>query len=160
MDFDSTPGRLNFYNRHRFDVLMDAMKNPAGAEALCQFVESIEVAGKKYLMVQARGDRDDEFIKAMGTALAGHFDHYLCQVHSVYPGEPKDRAPKLVRAALIEAGIEDERISIKHDLADAVDTLLRMGSAGDLLVFAPGTGQPKSTVWDQILAFESEIGAD
>ena len=151
MGFDTTPGRLNFYTGHPFDVLMDAMKNPAGAAALCRFVERIETGGKKYLMVQARGDRDDGFIKAMGTALAGHFDHYICQIHSVYPGEPKDRAPKLVRAALLEAGVAKKQITLKQDLADAVDTLLSMGSAGDLLVFAPGTGQPKSEVWDQII---------
>ena len=160
MDFNTTPGRLNFYNIHPFDVLMDAIKNPAGAAERCQFVGQIETRGKKYLMVQARGDRDDGFIEAMGAALAGHLDHYICQINSVYPVEPKGRAPNLVRAALIEDGVEDERITLKRDLADAVDTLLRMGSAGDLLVFAPGTGRPKSRVWDQILAFESDTGAD
>jgi len=154
MDFDNTPGRLNFYNAYPFDVLMDAMKNPAGAAALGRFVERIKIRGRKHLMVQVRGDRDDEFIKAMGTALAGQFDHYICQIHSVYPGEPKDRAPALVKAALLEAGVGEERITLMADLSEAVDTLLRMGSEGDLLVFAPGTGQPKSEVWSQILAFE------
>ena len=154
MDFDNTPGRLNFYDAYPFDVLMDAMKNPAGAAALGRFVERIETRGRKYLMLQARGDRDDGFIKAMGTAIAGQFDHYICQTHSVYPGEPKDRAPKLVKAGLLEAGVEEEQITVKTDLAEAVDTLLRMGSEGDLLVFAPGTGEPKSEVWEQILAFE------
>jgi len=104
MDFDNTPGRLNFYDAYPFNVLMDAMKNPAGAAALSRFVERIKTRGRKYLMVQVRGDRDDGFIKAMGTALAGHFDHYICQIHSVYPGDPKDRAPALVKAALLEAG--------------------------------------------------------
>ncbi len=160
MDFDNTPGRLNFYDAYPFDVLLDAVKNPAGAAALGRFVERIETRGRKYLMVQARGDRDDGFIKAMGTALAGQFDHYICQIHSVYPGEPKDRAPALVKAALLEAGVGEERITLKADLAEAVDTLLRMGSEGDLLVFAPGTGQLKSEVWSQILAFEFEGGAD
>ena len=110
-------------------------------------------------MVQVRGDRDDGFIKAVGTALAGQFDHYICQIHSVYPGEPKDRAPALVKAALLEAGVGEERITLMSDLSEAVDTLLRMGSEGDLLVFAPGTGQPKSEVWSQILAFEFEDNA-
>ena len=159
MDFDNTPGRLNFYDTYPFDVLMDAMKNPAGAAALGRFVEQIKTRGRKYLMVQARGDRDDGFIKAMGTALAGQFDHYICQTHSVYPGEPKDRAPALVKAALLEAGVGEERITLMADLSEAVDTLLRMGSEGDLLVFAPGTGQPKSKVWSQILAFEFEADA-
>lgn len=156
MDFDMSPGRLNFYGAYPFQVLMDAMKNPAGAAALGRFVKQIETRGRKYLMVQARGDRDDRFIKAVGTALAGVFDHYICQTHSVYPGEPEDRAPKLVREALREAGVEEERITLKADLTDAVDTLLRMGSEGDLLVFAPGTGPPKSQVWRQILAFRPE----
>jgi UDP-N-acetylmuramyl tripeptide synthase len=159
MDFDITPGRLNFYDAYPFDVLMDAMKNPAGAKALCRFVGQIKTPGRKYLMVQVRGDRDEDFIKTMGAALAGQFDHYICQTHSVYPGEPKDRAPVLVKAALLEAGVADEQITIMADLSKAVDTLLRMGSEGDLLVFAPGTGQPKSEVWSQILAFGSELDA-
>lgn len=158
-DFDTTPGRLNFHDAYPFDVLLDAMKNPAGAAALARFVSELDTRGKKYLMVQARGDRDDDFIKAMGTAVAGYFDHYVCQIHSVYPGEPIDRAPKLVREALLEAGVADEGITLKADLTDAVDTLLRMGSAGDLLVFAPGTGSPKSEVWQQVLAFEPGGGA-
>ena len=159
MDFDNTPGRLDFYDAYPFDVLMDAMKNPAGAAALGRFVERIKTHGRKRLMVQVRGDRDDGFIKAMGTALAGQFDHYICQVHSVYPGEPKDRAPALVKAALLEAGVGEEQITLMSDLSEAVDTLLRMGSEGDLLVFAPGTGQPKSEVWSQILAFEIKTDA-
>jgi UDP-N-acetylmuramyl tripeptide synthase len=153
MDFEHTPGRLNFHNAYPFDVLMDAMKNPAGAAALAHFVDQLDIVGNKYLMVQARGDRDDAFIEAMGTAVAGHFDHYVCQVHSVYPGEPEGRAPGLVKAALLEAGVEEERITVKADLSDAVDTLLGMGREGDLLVFAPGTGSPKSKVWEQVLAF-------
>lgn len=160
MDFDNTPGRLNFYNAHPFDVLMDAMKNPAGAAALGRFVEGLNTRGNKYLMIQARGDRDDEFIKAMGTAIAGYFDHYICQTHSVFPGKPKDRAPALVKAALLEAGVEEAQITLMTDLSQAVDTMLRMGSEGDLLVFAPGTGQPKSKVWSQMLAFEFEAGAE
>ena len=158
MDFDKTPGRLNFYDAHPFSVLMDAMKNPAGAAALARFVEQIEVRGGKYLMLQARGDRDDGFIKAMGTAVAGHFDHYVCQVHSVYPGEPRGRAPALVKAGLLEAGVREGQVTLKDDLTEAVDTLLKMGKEGDLLVFAPGTGQPKSAVWRQILAFGSKGG--
>jgi UDP-N-acetylmuramyl tripeptide synthase len=159
MEFDATPGRLNFYRAHPFDVLLDAMKNPAGALALARFVEQMDTYGRKFLMVQARGDRDDEFIKSIGTALAGHFDHYICQVHSVYPGEPESRAPALVKEALLESGVEEHRITLKMNLSDAVDTLLRMGAEGDLLVFAPGTGPAKSHVWKQILAFESEAGA-
>jgi cyanophycin synthetase len=153
-DFDNTPGRLNFYDAHPFGVLMDGMHNPAGAEALAHFVGQLETRGKRYLMLQVRGDRDDEFIKSVVAAMAGRFDHYVCPIHPIYPGEPEDRAPKLVRAALLEAGVNEERIAIKPDLADAVDTLLRMGEEGDLLVFAPGIGWPKSKVWEQIVAFE------
>ena len=71
-----------------------------------------------------------------------------------------DLTPALVKTALLEAGVEEERITVKSDLTEAVDTLLRMGSEGDLLVFAPGTGAPKSSVWSQVLAFEPEGSAD
>jgi UDP-N-acetylmuramyl tripeptide synthase len=59
MDFNQTPGRLNFCDAYPFGVLLDAMKNPAGAAALCRFIEQLETRGRKYVMVQARGDRDD-----------------------------------------------------------------------------------------------------
>ncbi len=85
MSFENTPGRLNFYEGHPFRVLMDFAHNPDGMYQLSEFVGRMEVSGRKFLMLQARGDIEDKYVKGIAAAAAAHFDHFVCRTHPLYP---------------------------------------------------------------------------
>jgi cyanophycin synthetase len=56
MSFENTPGRLNFYDKHPFTVIMDYAHNMDGISQLSAFVDRLNVSGRKLLMFQVRGD--------------------------------------------------------------------------------------------------------
>lgn len=155
MSFERTPGRLNFYEEHPFTVIMDYAHNPDGVSKLSAFVDQIRISGKKLLMFQARGDKEDTFVQKIAAAAAGHFDHYMCRTHPVYTGPDEQKVLALMQGALLEAGVFEQQITTTTDPAFAVETMLQMGRKGDLLVFAPGAGQRQDT-WNRITSFVSK----
>ena len=157
MSFENTPGRLNFFDGHPFRVIMDFAHNADGVSKLSAFVDQLKISGRKLLMFQVRGDIEDEYIKRVAAAAARHFDHYVCRTHPVYTGPDEQKVLVLVKGALLEAGVDEHRITTTTDPAFAVETMLQMGKKGDLLVFATGSGQRVDT-WNQIISFGSEPG--
>ena len=155
MSFESTPGRLNFYDKHPFTVIMDYAHNTDGISKLSAFVDQLKISGKKLLMYQARGDRGDKNIKHIIAAAAPYFDHYVCRTHPVYTGPDEQKVLTLMQDALLESGVNEQQITTTTDPSFAVKTMLQMGKKGDLLVFAPGAGQRLDT-WNQITSFESK----
>ena len=154
MSFENTPGRLNFYDKHPFTVIMDYAHNMDGISQLSAFVDRLNVSGRKLLMFQVRGDVEDGYIKRMAAAAAGHFDHYVGRTHPVYTGPDEQKVLALIREALLETGVEEHQISTTANPSFAVETMLKMGKKGDLLVFTPGSKQRLDT-WRQITSFES-----
>ncbi|NOR20174.1 MAG: hypothetical protein GQ538_08830 [Xanthomonadales bacterium] len=156
MSFETTPGRLNFYDGHPFRVLMDYAHNTDGMRQLSKFVGQLEVRGKKILMLQARGDIETKYVKGIATAAAGDYDHFVCRAHPLYPGTDKHRTPAVLKDTLMKAGVGEHQITVTTNPIFAVDTMLKMGTKGDLLVFTPGSGQPRLDNWKQIISFKSE----
>jgi cyanophycin synthetase len=154
MSFENTPGRLNFYDGHPFRVIMDFAHNADGVSKLSAFVDQLKINGRKLLMFQVRGDIKDKYVKFVATAAARHFDHYVCRTHPVYTGPDEQKVLALMKGALLEAGVKENQITTTTDPAFAVKTMLQMGEKGDLLVFAPGSGQRVDT-WNQITSFIS-----
>lgn len=155
MSFENTPGRLNFYDEHPFRVLMDYAHNTDGTRQLCEFVERLEVSGRKLLMLQARGDIEDKYVDGIAAAAARYFDHFVCRTHPLYPGPDIHKGPEVLRTALLASGVHEDQVTVTTDPAFAVDMMLKMGSVGDLLVFTPGSGQPRIDNWNQVISFDS-----
>ena len=130
MSFENTPGRLNFYDRHPFRVIMDFAHNADGFSKLSAFVDQLKVGGRKLLMFQVRGDIEDKHIKRVATAAVGHFDHYVCRTHPVYTAPDEQKLLALIKGALLEAGVDEYQITATTDPAFAVETMLQMGKKG------------------------------
>ena len=156
INYESAPGRLNFYQEHPFTVILDYAHNADGFTKLGAFVDQLEVKGKKVVMMQARGDYGDDFVLQLATAAAGHFDHYVCRSHPIYTGRDPLRVTALMKAALLNSGVEESQVTTTTDAEFALETMLQMGSEGDLLVFTPGVGQREET-WERIISFHTAI---
>jgi len=153
--FDQAPGRMNVHDRHPFKVIMDYGHNPAAIRSMCELADRMEVRGRRLCVLSAPGDRRDEDIVEMGRVAAGHFDHYICRRDDGLRGRKSDEIPRMLREALLEAGVSPQAIDVVPDEQEAIDAALRRGKPGDLLlIFADAL----SRSWEQIVRFRPEDG--
>ena len=155
--FDTTffqaPGRMNVFNEHPFKVLMDYGHNAHAVGVMADLAQRLDVVGRRIVVVAAPGDRRDEDIVAIAQAVAGRFDHYVVKRDDGLRGRDGDEVPRIIAKALEAAGVGSDAISIIPDEQEAVDTALRMGLPGDLLlVFADAL----TRTWKQIIRFKPE----
>lgn len=153
--FDTTffqaPGRMNVYAEHPFKVILDYGHNAAAIEAMVDVVERLDVPGRRLVVLAGPGDRRDEDIRDIARIAAGHFDHYVCRRDDGLRGRESDEIPRIMRDALIAAGVPRSRISLIPEEPAAVDAALRMARPGDLLLVF---GDAISRTWRQIVHFQ------
>jgi len=99
------------------------------------------------------GDRRDEDLRAIARAVAGRFDHYICRRDDDLRDRGPEDVPRIMAAELLAAGVPQSAISIIPDEQAAIDSALRMGRQGDLLlVFSDALVRS----WKQIIYFHPE----
>ena len=155
--FDTTffqaPGRMNVYNEHPFKVLMDYGHNAHAVGVMADLAQRLDVSGRRIVVLAGPGDRRDEDLHAIAEAVAGRFDHYICRRDDSLRGRDGDEVPRIIAKRLLALGVAESTISIIPDEQQAVDTALRMGQAGDLvLVFADALARS----WKQIIHFQPQ----
>lgn len=155
--FDTTffqaPGRMNVFDEHPFKVLFDYGHNAHAIAAMADLAQRLDVTGRRIVVLAAPGDRRDEDILDIARVAAGKFDHYICRRDDNTRGRDGDEVPRLLARGLIEAGVAEGTIEQIHDEQEAIDTALRMGQPGDLLlVFADALTRS----WKQIIKFRPE----
>jgi cyanophycin synthetase len=153
--FDSTffqaPGRMNVFDEHPFKVLFDYGHNAHAVAAMADLAQRLEVAGRRIVVLAGPGDRRDEDLVAIARAVAGRFDHYICRRDDNLRERKPDEVPRIQAAALREAGVAGEAISVIPDEQDAINAALEMGKPGDLLlIFADALVRS----WKQIIKFK------
>ncbi len=156
--FDTTffqaPGRANVYNEHPFKVILDYGHNAHAVEAMVQLAARLDVTGRRIMVIAGPGDRRDEDLREIArVAATGGFHHYICRRDDSLRGRDGDEVPRIIAAALREAGISDDRITVIPDEQRAVDAALRMGRAGDLLLIF---GDEITRTWKQIINFHPD----
>jgi cyanophycin synthetase len=154
--FDSTfyqaPGRMNVYDEHPFKVLFDYGHNAHAVSVMADLAQRLDCTGRRIVVLAGPGDRRDEDLVAIAQAAAGRFDHYICRRDDNLRGREPDQVPRIMAAALREHGVPKESIAIVPDEQEAIDTALRMGRPGDLLlVFSDALVRS----WKQITKFKT-----
>ncbi|HVR82072.1 MAG TPA: cyanophycin synthetase [Luteimonas sp.] len=155
--FDTTffqaPGRMNVYSEHPFKVLMDYGHNAHAVAVMADLAQRLDVTGRRIVVLAGPGDRRDEDLRAIATAVAGKFDHYISRRDDSLRGRDGDEVPRIIAKALRAQGVAEAAISIIPDEQQAIDAALRMGQPGDLiLVFADALVRS----WKQIIKFQPE----
>ncbi len=157
--FDSTfyqaPGRMNVFSEHPFKVLFDYGHNAHAVAAMADLANRLDVTGRRIVVLAGPGDRRDEDLVAIVSAVAGRFDHYVCRRDDDLRGRGHDEVPRLQAAALRAAGVKESQISVIPEEEAAIQAALEMGESGDLLlVFADALVRS----WKQITKFRP-VGA-
>ncbi len=152
--FDTTffqaPGRMNIFDEHPFKVILDYGHNPAAVKAMVQLVEHLDAKGRRLVVLAAPGDRRDEDVREIARLCAGKFDRYVCRRDDGLRGRGPDEIPEMLRAELIAAGVDEERIEMIPDERAAVRHALKLARPGDLLLIFADAIQRS---WQQIVQF-------
>ena len=151
--FFQAPGRMNIFDEHPFKVIMDYAHNPAAVKTICQVVDRLDVVGKKIIVISAPGDRRDEDIKETAAMAAGGFDLYICRRDDHSRGRDRKEVPELLQQALIENGVDAEKIKVVVDEVEANNLALSQAQAGDLVLILCDA---ISRSWKQIISFSPD----
>lgn len=118
-----TPGRLNIFNFKNFKVMIDFAHNPAGYEAIEDFLKSVE-ANKKIGIISGVGDRRDQDIREIGKIAGRMFDHIIIRNEKHLRGRTEDEINSLIIEGIREAGrdisyecIPQEIDALKHAMS-------------------------------------------
>ena len=147
------PGRMNIFDEHPFKVILDYGHNPSAVKAMADLVASLDVEGRRLVVVAAPGDRRDEDVREIAAHCAGIFDSYICRRDDNPRGRGEDEVPRMQRDALIEAGVDPKSIEVIPSEVAAVERALDAAQPGDLLLIF---GDSISRTWEQITSFSSD----
>ena len=153
--FFQAPGRMNVFDEHGFKVILDYGHNPDAVEVMCQLTDRIDVKGRKLVVLAGPGDRRDEDIRQIAQRAAGRFAHYFCRRDDSLRGRTDEEVPRILREALLAAGVSDKKITVIADEQRSVDAALRMARPGDLLLVF---GDSIARTWKQIIHFRPDDG--
>ena len=147
MNAENTPWRLNFYDQYPPQIVVDFAHNPDGVKSISEFVNKLEIAGKKIICFSA--DRSDEGIMDLARSAAGYFDYYVCKSYEPPEGKPRvnesgpDHILGLMRRSLLEAGEKKDNIATFITEMEGVDHALDVANEGDLVLLLLGyVGMP------------------
>jgi cyanophycin synthetase len=154
--FYQAPGRMNVFDEHAFRVILDYAHNADGVRCMSDLASKLDVKGKRITVLAGPGDRRDEDIVNIAKAAAGHFDIYICKADDNRRGRKFDEVPKLLVAALKEAGVKESQIYLIPDEVEAINKGLELASADDLLMVF---GDAITRCWKQIINFNGDNSA-
>ncbi len=120
-----TPGRLNIFKFKNFKVLIDFAHNPAGYEAIEDYLKNVD-ATKKIGIISGVGDRRDEDIKECGKIAGRMFDYIIIRNEKHLRGRTEDEINSILISGITESGrdisyecIPKEIEALKHAMSMA-----------------------------------------
>ncbi len=118
-----TPGRLNVFKFKKFKVMIDFAHNPAGYEAIEDYLKNVE-STKKIGIISGVGDRRDEDIRECGKIAGRMFDHIIIRNEKHLRGRTEEEINGLVIGGIQESGrdvsyeiIPKEIEALKHAMS-------------------------------------------
>ncbi len=90
-----TPGRLNVFNFKNFKVMIDFAHNPAGYEAIEDYLKNVD-SNKKIGIISGVGDRRDNDIRECGKIAARMFDHIIIRNEKHLRGRTEEEINGLI----------------------------------------------------------------
>lgn len=126
-----TPGRMNIFNFHDFNVLLDYAHNRAGLEALSGYLDQAG-AKLKVGIVAGIGDRRTEDIEEVGEQAAKMFDEIIIRMDDDLRGRSADEMAELVRRGIRRVNA-DLPVQVIPGTADAIKYAVDNATKGSLI---------------------------
>jgi UDP-N-acetylmuramyl tripeptide synthase len=130
------PGRMMRFERNGVQVLVDYAHNPEGLAGLLDVATSLRGDGGRLGMVLGhagnRGDRDIERLAETAAQFAPALV-VIKELEGYLRGREPGEVPRILRGALLRAGLPGEALEMRSTELDAVRCALEWGRPGDVL---------------------------
>ncbi len=154
-DFQSNPGRLNFFAGLPFEVMFDYAHNAHGFGEIVHFINELKPAGRKLCAFTLNGMRiDDATARQAVAVLAPHFDVFI-PYNSHIAKYRRDGINEVFRAGLARSGVAADRIHATESETSAVDMACGLAESGDFVAVL-GFSDPRA-IWQQINAVKNHL---
>ena len=126
-----TPGRLNVFKFKNFKVLIDFAHNPAGYEAIEDYLKNVE-STKKIGIISGVGDRRDEDIRLCGKIAGRMFDHIIIRNEKHLRGRTEEEINSLIIDGMQSSGRDVSYETIPKEI-DALKHAMGMAEEGTFI---------------------------
>ncbi|MCX8532257.1 cyanophycin synthetase [Chryseobacterium luquanense] len=126
-----TPGRLNVFKFKNFKVLIDFAHNPAGYEAIEDYLKNVE-STKKIGIISGVGDRRDEDIRLCGKIAGRMFDHIIIRNEKHLRGRTEEEINGLIIDGMQTSGRDVSYETIPKEI-DALKHAMGMAEEGTFI---------------------------
>ena len=130
------PGRLMRFARNGVQVLVDYAHNPEGLAGLLEVAGSLRGDGGRLgLVLGHAGNRSDRDIERLAETAAQFAPARVVikELEGYLRGREPGEVPRILRAALLRAGLPGEALTVQPNELDAVRCALDWGRPGDVL---------------------------
>jgi UDP-N-acetylmuramyl tripeptide synthase len=130
------PGRMMRFARNGVQVLVDYAHNPEGLAGLLEVATSLlEEGGRLGLVLGHAGNRGDSDIERLAATAAQFAPARVVvkELEGYLRGREPGEVPRILRAALLQAGLPGEALVMCSTEIDAVRCALEWGRPGDVL---------------------------
>ena len=131
---EQTPGRMNLFNLGDYHALVDYAHNPAGYEAVGEFVKNWQ--GQRLGVVGGPGDRRDEDLILLGQIAARVFDRIIVKEDDDKRGRDCGEAADLIIKGILQENSQANYEAIL-DETEAIQYGLDKVDKGGLVVIFP-----------------------
>jgi cyanophycin synthetase len=129
------PGRLQRWQIGGANVLIDYAHNPEGLHGFLNIVQNQQATGRLALLLGQAGNREDNDIRELAKVAASFNPDFIVlkDIDGFIRGREPGEVATILKAALIENGVSESRITIQLNEVEAVRTILEWAQAGDML---------------------------
>jgi UDP-N-acetylmuramyl tripeptide synthase len=134
---EHNPGRMMRFDRNGVRVLLDYAHNPEGLGGLLRVAEGLRSgAGRLGLLLGHAGNREDRDIARLAEAAAAFRPALVVvkEIEGYLRGREPGEVPRIIRAALLRAGLPEAALPLRSTEVEAVRCALEWARPGDVLV--------------------------
>jgi cyanophycin synthetase len=129
---ETTPGRMNLFQFRNFQVMVDYAHNPAGLQAVGEFIKCMNVTPKVGIIAGV-GDRRDEDIQEMGKLAGCYFDGIIIRLDQDLRGRQSEEIINLLRQG-IDSCDASRPVTVVPGEAEALAYAIQHATEGSLIV--------------------------
>ena len=153
LDPSQNRGRLQRWQAHGVDVLLDYAHNPEGLQGLLQVAGALRGHGRLALLLGQAGNRSDEDLRALANvaATARPDRVWLKDIGGEYMrGREPGEVAGILRQALLDAGMREDALPVCLDEHQAARAALAWARPGDMLVLPVHEAEQRDSVISMI----------